>query len=91
MVHQIRKTVNPSKCKISDIIHNKEPIAKTVATEADHVCCNQLSDESESDDDIVTHVVPTRHTISVQKPLNPLAAVFSPIGSTTSESILEMS
>ena len=91
MVHQIRKTVNPSKCKISDIIHNKEPIAKTVATEADHVCCNQLSDESESDDDIVTHVVPTRHTISVQKPLNPVAAVFSPIGSTTSESILEMS
>jgi hypothetical protein len=27
----------------------------------------------------------------VQKPLNPLAEVFSPIGSTTSESILEMS
>jgi len=36
-------------------------------------------------------VVPTRHKISVQKPLNPLAEVFSPIGSTTSESILEMS
>jgi hypothetical protein len=29
--------------------------------------------------------------ISVQKPLNPLAEIFSPIGSTTSESILEMS
>jgi hypothetical protein len=33
----IRKTVNSSKCKISDITHNKEPIAKTVETEADHV------------------------------------------------------
>jgi hypothetical protein len=47
-----------------------DPIAKTVATEADHVSRNQLSDESDSDDDIVTHVVPTRHKISVQKPLN---------------------
>jgi hypothetical protein len=91
LVHQIRKTVNPIQCKISDITHNKEPIAKTVTTEADHVSRNQLSDESDSDDDIVTHVVPTRHKISVQKPLNPLAEVFSPIGSTTSESILEMS
>jgi hypothetical protein len=40
-------------------VHNKEPIAKTVETEADHVSRNQLSDESDSDDDIVTHVVPT--------------------------------
>ena len=73
-----------------DIGHNKEPIAKTVETEADHVSRNQLSDESDSDDDFVTHVVPTCHKISVQKPLNPFAEVFSPIGSTTSESILEM-
>jgi transposase InsO family protein len=64
LVHQIRKTVNPGKCKISDIIHNKEPIAKTVETKADHVSRNQLSYESDSDDDIVTHVVPTRHKIS---------------------------
>jgi hypothetical protein len=63
-------------------------MAKTVGTEADHVSRNQLSD---SDDDIVTHVVPARHKISVQKPLNPLAEVFSPIGSTTSELILKMS
>ena len=27
LVHQIRKLVNPSKCKTSDIAHNKEPIA----------------------------------------------------------------
>jgi hypothetical protein len=47
-----------------DIAHNKEPIAKTVETEADHVSRNQLSDESDSDEDIVTHVVPTRHKIS---------------------------
>jgi hypothetical protein len=60
---QIRKTVNPGKCKISDMIHNKEPIAKTVETKADHVSRNQLSYESDSDDDIVTHVVPTRHKI----------------------------
>jgi hypothetical protein len=58
LVHQIRKTVNPSKCKISDIIHNKEPIAKTVETEADHVSRNQLSYESDSDDDIVSHLYP---------------------------------
>ena len=74
-----------------DIAHNKEPIAKTVETEADHVSRNQLSDGSDSDEDIVTHVVPTRHKISVQRSLNPLAEVFSPIGSTTFESILEMS
>jgi BRCT domain type II-containing protein len=49
LVHQIRKTVNPIQCKISDITHNKEPIAKTVTTEADHVSRNQLSDESDSD------------------------------------------
>jgi hypothetical protein len=36
-------------------------------------------------------VVPTRHKISAQKPVNPLAEGFSPIRSTTSESILEMS
>ena len=46
---------------MSDIAHNKEPIANTVATEADHVSRNQLSDQSDSDDDIVTHVVPIRH------------------------------
>jgi hypothetical protein len=57
--------VNPIQGKISDITHNKEPIAKTVTTEADHVSRNQLSDESDSDDDIVTHVVPSRHKISV--------------------------
>ena len=62
------KSLNPSKCtKTSDIIHNKEPTAKTVETEADHVSRNQLSDESDSDDDIVTHIVPTRHKISTQK------------------------
>ena len=91
LVHQIRKSVSPSKCKTSDIAHNKEPIAEYVETEADHVSRNQLSDESDSDDDIVTHVVPTRHKISAHKPLNPLAEGFSHIGSTTSESILEMS
>jgi hypothetical protein len=91
LVHYIRKLVYPSKSKTSDITHNKEPIAEYVETEADHVRRNQLSDESDSDDDIVTHVVPTRHKISAQKPLNPLAEDFSPIGSATSESILEMS
>jgi hypothetical protein len=53
----IPKTVNPIQSKISDMAHNKEPIAKTVETEADHVSHSQLSDESDSDDDIVTHVV----------------------------------
>ena len=91
MVHQIRKSVNPSKCKTLDITLNKEPIAEYVETEEDHVSRNQLSDESDSDDDIATHVVPTRQAISAQKPLIPLAEGFSPIGSTTSEWILEMS
>jgi hypothetical protein len=90
LVHQIRKSVSPSKCKTSDITHNKESIAEYVETEAGHVSRNQLSDESDYDDDIVTHVVPTRHTISAQKPLIPFAEGFSPIGSTTSEPILEM-
>ena len=66
-------------------------IHSTLLVSSAYVSRNQLSDESDSDDDIVTHVAPTRHKISVQKPLNPLAEVFSPIGSTTSESILEMS
>jgi hypothetical protein len=58
---------------------------------SDHVSRNQLSYESDSDDDIVTHVVPTRHKISCKSHWTKLAEVFNPIGSTTSESILKMS
>jgi hypothetical protein len=68
LAHHIMKSLNPSKCtKTSDITHNNEPTAKPVETEADHVSRNQLSDESDSDDEIVTHIVPTRHKISAQK------------------------